>query len=182
MLPLIIFFSVILVLLISLIIYYAYNQIIWFKVSKFYTKADFENAIKEIDRLYSHATNSIKKKFNVYKASSALMLNDDNTFLDTIKLINKNSRTYGPYYYYYLLAYLLMHDEYNRAEEIYGILTNDLNTGREFDLVTPLAILLAHKGDSKAYKKLRDLKRNNHIDATFMNVANKFIRENKRND
>ena len=79
-----------------------------------------------------------------------------------------------------MIAYCLKIEDYKKAEELYGILTTKFKVSKELDLVTPLAILMAQKGDEKAYKKLRELKRNNHIDTTFVLVANDYIKKNKR--
>ena len=177
-----IFLAVLIILIILLIIYYVYNQILWSKVNKPYAKGEFDNAIKMIDKVYPHAIFNSRKKLIVYKTSAALMNNDEKLFLDTINLIDKKNKSYLVYYYYYYLAYYIIHDDFTKAESIYGILTSKFHLTKEFDLITPLAILAAQKGDSKALKKLKDLKRKKHMDSTFLFVANDYLRKHKRND
>lgn len=172
--------TIIIVLLVLGIAYYIYRQVIWSKINNRYAQSHFKAAIEEIDKLYKYATPLMRKKMLIYKTSSAFLINDLDLFLECVNKINKKSLSYGEYYYYYMIAYCLKIEDYKKAEELYGILTTNFKVSKELDLVTPLAILMAQKGDEKAYKKLRELKRNNHIDTTFVLVANDYIRKNKR--
>ncbi len=170
----------IIVVVILLVIYYIYRQVMWSKVNNKYAFSKFKETIEEIDRLYKFATPLMRKKMLIYKTSSALLIYDDDLFLECVNKINKNSLTYGEYYYYYMIAYYIRKEDFQAAENFYGILTKKFKVSRELDLITPLAILMAQKGDEKAFKKLRELKRNKHIDTTFVNVANDYIKKNKR--
>ncbi len=171
---------IIIAIVVLAIIYYIYRQVLWSKINNKYAFSKFKEAIEEIDRLYKYATPLMRKKMLIYKTSSAFLINDDKLFLECVNKINKNSLTYGQYYYYYMLAYYIKADDFEKAELTYGILTDKFKISKELDLVTPLAILMANKGDEKAFRKLKELKRNKHIDTTFIYVANDYIRKNKK--
>lgn len=174
----ILLYTIIIIFVLALI-YYIYRQVMWSKVNNKYAFSKFREAINEIDRLYKFATPLMRKKMLIYKTSSAFLIQDDELFLACINKINKNSLTYGQYYYYYMIAYYIRKEDFQAAENFYGILTKKFKVSHELDLVTPLAILMAQKGDEKAFKKLRELKRVKHIDTTFVSVANDYIRKNK---
>jgi hypothetical protein len=174
-----IFLLVAFILIALLVIYYIYKQVIWSKINKYYAFAKFNDALNEINKLYKFSTPLIRKKMIVYKTSCSLLLDKRNEFLETLERINKNSIKYGQYYYYYKLAYMLKVEKYKEAELIYSTLTKKFRVDKDLDLVTPLAIMLANNGDKKGFTKLRELKRNNHIDITFIEIANDYIRKHK---
>ena len=171
MTPVQIFALTLIILAVLFIAYYIYRQIIWSRVNRHYAFARFKEANDEIDKLYSRTFLSIRKKMDVYKASCLLLLGDYDNFLK-----------YGVYYYYYMIAYLIIKEDFKQAEILYGELAKKFRVDRELDLVTPLAILLSEKGDKKAFKKLKELKRNRHIDITFLAVANDYIRKHKNDE
>lgn len=175
----ILLYTLIIIFILALL-YYIYRQVMWSKVNNKYAFSKFREAINEIDKLHKFATPLMRRKMLIYKTSSAFLVGDDDLFLECINKINKNSLTYGQYYYYYMIAYYIKKEDYQAAENFYGILTKKFKISRELDLVTPLAILMAQKGDEKAFKKLRELKRSKHIDTTFVSVANDYIKKNKR--
>jgi hypothetical protein len=182
MTPVQIFALTLIILAVLFIAYYIYRQIIWSRVNRHYEFARFKEANDEIDKLYSRTFLSIRKKMDVYKASCLLLLGDYDNFLIQIKKIKKTSLKYGVYYYYYMIAYLIIKEDFKQAEILYGELAKKFRVDRELDLVTPLAILLSEKGDKKAFKKLKELKRNRHIDITFLAVANDYIRKHKNDE
>lgn len=171
---------IIIAIVVIAIIYYIYRQVLWSKINNKYAFSKFKEAIDEIDRFYKYASPLMRKKMLIYKTSSSFLINDDKLFLECVNKINKNSLTYGQYYYYYMLAYYIKSGDFQKAELTYGILTDKFKISKELDLVTPLAILMANKGDEKAFRKLKELKRNKHIDTTFVYVANDYIRKNKK--
>lgn len=167
--------TVVLILLIFL-----YRHILLSIIDKSYVKADFTTALEKINKFYKFLPLS-HQRLIVYKTSIYILIDKDEEFLEEVNKINRKSHTYGPYYYYYYIAYEINHNDFVKAEKLYGDLTTIYKVSRDFDLVTPLAILMANKGDEKAFKKLKELKRNNHIDITFLAVTNRYIRRNKRN-
>lgn len=173
--------TLIIVLIVLVFLIFLYRHILLSIIDKPYVKGNFNDALKNIDKLYKYLPFS-HQRLIVYKTSIYILTDKDELFLEEVNKINKGSHTYGPYYYYYNIAYAINHDDFVKAEKLYGDLTTLFNVGKDFDLVTPLAILMANKGDEKALKKLKELKRNNHIDITFIQVANRYIKKTKRKE
>ncbi len=173
--------TLIVVFLVLIILIFLYRHILLSIIDKPYVKGNFNEALKKIDKLYKFLPFS-HQRLIVYKTSIYILTDKDELFLEEVNKINKASHTYGPYYYYYNIAYMINHDDFVRAEKLYGDLTTLFKVSKDFDLITPLAILMANKGDEKALKKLKELKRNNHIDITFIQVANRYIKKTKRKE
>lgn len=107
----ILLYTIIIIFVLALI-YYIYRQVMWSKVNNKYAFSKFREAINEIDRLYKFATPLMRKKMLIYKTSSAFLIQDDELFLACINKINKNSLTYGQYYYYYMIAYYIRKEDF----------------------------------------------------------------------
>ena len=172
---------IIIVLVVLILLTFLYKNILLSIIDKVYVKGNFDEALKRINKLYKFLPFN-HQRLIVYKTSIFILTDKDDLFLEEVNKIHRQSHTYGPYYYYYNIAYAINHNDFVKAEKLYGDLTTIFNVSKDFDLVTPLAILMANKGDQKALKKLKELKRNNHIDITFLAVANRYIRRTKRND
>lgn len=173
--------AIIITIVVIIFVYWLIKHILFTRIDKMYVIGQFDEALKRINRYYKFLPFS-HQKLIVYKTSIAILTDNDEDFLKNINLINLKSHVYAPYYYYYNLAYCINHEDYVKAEKLYGDLTSKYKVDKELDLVTPLAILMSNKGDAKAFKKLKELKRNNRIDITFYAVATRYIRRTKKND
>ena len=172
--------SIVIAFFLIVLLVFLYKHILFAQIDKVYIKGNFKEAKERILKYYKFLPFH-HQKLTVYLISIAILTDNDEEFNKYINQINVKSHIYGPYYYYYNLAYCINHEDYVKAEKLYGDLTSKYKVDKELDIVTPLAILMANKGDNKAYKKLKELKRNNHIDITFYQVATRYIRRTKRN-